>query len=291
MKFRRALTLVEILTVLSIGTILMSITIPSVSKVRRQARSLKSMHNLRQIVLGVNIYATDNEGDYPASVATLSDDDGTWQWEDPRMMCACKTRNAKTHRSMSAYLKEYFPNADVLTCPSAPSRYEYLQDAWDAGDDWSYPGSSYDADSLYGSYDFFWGYRGYLTATETVFRGPSAQDRRHQSNILCTDYFGLKHIVEEDSSERDDYFSCEYIKPPGISLGSDVSSDCWTVQKSVRTVNHFAKVKLHKGSVDGSVSTYHPTETVPLEVSIASDGSVPYPSELGTGPGFFFIPQ
>ena len=107
MKVRRGLTLVEILTVLSITTVLMSITVPAVSKVRRQARSLKGMNNLRQIVLGVNIYANDNGGSFPISVATKTDaSDGSWRWEDPRMMTACKSRPSKKYnRSMSSYLK------------------------------------------------------------------------------------------------------------------------------------------------------------------------------------------
>ena len=286
MKLRRGLTLVEILTVLTITTVLMSITVPAVSKVRRQARTLKGMNNIRQIVLGVNIYAMDNDSSYPASVATLTDDDGSWQWEDPRMMCACKQRTSKYHRSMSAYLKEYFPDADILTCPSAPSQYKQLQEAWDAGDDWDLSTSSYEADSLYGSYVFLWNYRAYKTETENVFHGPQSQDGRRQSEILVADYFGYNHYRSPRA-----FSSCEYIKPPGIAMGTDVSSDFWTVELSARNIARFDRAKLRSGMVDGSVATYNPLDTRSFEVSTEPDGSVPYPSALGTGPGQFYIPQ
>lgn len=288
MTLRRGLTLVEILTVLTIATVLMSITVPTVSKVRRQARAMKGVNNFRQIVLGVNIYAMDNDGSYPISVATLTDDDGSWQWEDPRMMCACKPRSksSKYHRSMSAYLKEYFPDADVLTCPSAPSKYEYLQESWDAGDDWSLSESDYEADSMYGNYTFLWGYRAYLTDSGSVFRGPSSQNGRRESDVLVADYFGYDHYRSPGA-----FASCEYIKPPGIAMGTDVSSDFWTVELSTRNIARFDRAKLRSGMVDGSVATYNPLDTTCFEVSTEPDGSDPYPSALGTGPGQFYIPQ
>ena len=74
-------------------------------------------------------------------------------------------------------------------------------------------------------------------------------------------------------------------------MGTDVSSDFWTVDLSSRNISRFEKAKLRSGMVDGSVSTYNPLDTTSFEVSIESDTIIPYPSELGTGPGQFYIPK
>lgn len=286
MKVRKGLTLVEILTVLSLGTVLMSISLPALYMVRRQAQTIKGMQHIRQIVLGVNIYASDNRGRYPDSVTTLRNEDGSWHWQDPRMMAACQARSSQVHRSMSAYLRDYFLNADVLTCPSAPSRTDRLQEAWDAGDHWDNPDSSYDADLLFGSYNFLWNYLAFESETHTVYHGARTQAGRRQSKILVTDYFGYDHYSSPGA-----FSSCEYIKLSGIASGTEVSSDFWTIEGSGNSMSQFDRIKLKAGYVDGSVLFYHPTETQSLEVSIKADGSEPYPSGLGLSPGYFFIPQ
>ncbi len=286
MQFKRGLTLVEILTVLSIGTMLISISMPAVSMVRRQAQSMKGMNNIRQIVLGVNIYATDNQGRYPDSVTTLRHQDESWHWQDPRMMAACKARSSRYHRSMSAYLRGYFLDADVLTCPSSPSRTDRLQEAWEAGDNWDHPDSSYDADLLFGSYTFLWNYLAFESETQTVFHGARTQADRRQSKILVTDYLGFDHF-----SSPGTFLSCETFKPSGIASGTDVSSDFWTLEGSENSMSQFDRIKLKAGYVDGSVLFYYPTETQSLEVSIKADGSEPYPAGLGWGPGCFFVPK
>jgi prepilin-type N-terminal cleavage/methylation domain-containing protein/prepilin-type processing-associated H-X9-DG protein len=59
---RRAFTLVELLVTIGIIAILIALLLPTLSRVQAQARSVKCMANLRQIVLGLTSYSTQNYG-------------------------------------------------------------------------------------------------------------------------------------------------------------------------------------------------------------------------------------
>jgi prepilin-type N-terminal cleavage/methylation domain-containing protein/prepilin-type processing-associated H-X9-DG protein len=56
---RRAFTLIEILVVVAIITILIAILLPSLSRAREQARSMSCRSNLKQLMTGMILYATD----------------------------------------------------------------------------------------------------------------------------------------------------------------------------------------------------------------------------------------
>ncbi len=49
------------------------------------------------------------------------------------------------------------------------------------------------------------------------------------------------------------------------------------------------EVKLSAGYIDGHVENLLPSDTVPIKVSITTDGSAPYPDDIG--PGIFFLPS
>jgi prepilin-type N-terminal cleavage/methylation domain-containing protein len=57
-------TLIELLVVISIIAILMAIMMPALNKVRRQAKITICGNNLKQISVGLNLYASDH-GQYP----------------------------------------------------------------------------------------------------------------------------------------------------------------------------------------------------------------------------------
>lgn len=62
---RAAFTLVELLIVIGIIALLMGLLLPSLGRVRQQARQLKCLSNQRQIGVALQMYATDNKGWYP----------------------------------------------------------------------------------------------------------------------------------------------------------------------------------------------------------------------------------
>ena len=278
---KRGFTLIELLVVISIISLMMGITLPVFSRVRRQARSILSMSNQRQITSTMNLYASDHNERYPESVATIGAGD-TWRWTDSTKLTGIRRRSPQLHRAMSEYLRRYITDASIMYCPNVPHKYEYLQQAWDAGDNWDNPRNFFPADPVGGSYSFYWNYRGYLGGRRVVFRGPQgpASSRRY-SKLLVSDYFGYDHWRNPDS-----YSSCEPFD------GADITPETWLLSAfwSRRSApENSPEIKLRAGYTDGHVETYSASDVVPMKVSFNTAGTVPYPD--GVGPGVFFLPR
>src|SRR3954471_21283572 len=64
---RNAFTLVELLVVIGIIAVLISILLPTLGKVRRQANTLQCSSNMRQVATALIMYINDNKGRFPAA--------------------------------------------------------------------------------------------------------------------------------------------------------------------------------------------------------------------------------
>jgi prepilin-type N-terminal cleavage/methylation domain-containing protein len=283
-KQRKAFTLIELLVVVFILSVLMGILLPVMGKVRRQAKTVLVVSNQRQIVIAINYYAFDNDGMYPDSVATVGSG-SNWGWQEPTMLTACRARHPMLLRSMSAYLRKYIEEASITFCPNAPEKYTYLQEAWDTGEDWDNPETFWPTDPVSGTYCFYWNYTGYLEDREFLFEGPrSSAGGPRESKLLVSCYFGYDHW-----RSRDAYGSCEQFRKGAVTPGTYVSSAYWSCPRADSEAERAGlNIQLRAGYMDGHVESYNPSETVPMKVSISSDGSVPYPD--GIGPGIFYLP-
>ncbi len=280
----RGFTLVELLVVFSIIALLLSIMAPAVSRSLRKARDVQSISNQKHITAAVNLYSGDNRDRYPESVATIGSQSSYWNWQEPMMMTAYRARSGRYSRSVSDYLLDYIPNSDVMYCPNAPSRYKYLDDAWQAGDDWDNPETAPRRDPLTGIYCFWWNYTGCVMNFDAVkpLTGPGSMvKRRGRSTVVVSDYLGFDHWRNPGK-----FSSCEKFRNAGVIDGTQVSSSFWGRPDNVSIAN--LEIKVTAGYVDGHVESSSPGKLTPLRVALDSGGTVPYPD--GVGPGYIFLP-
>lgn len=282
---RAGLTLVELLVVMSILSMLMALLAPALEHVRHQARCVIGMQRLREITTAVNMFAADHDERYPPSIATIGMED-SWNWQAPNMLTGYLERAPGIQRSISAYLRPYIHDADVMFCPNAPLRYRYLQEAWDAGEEWDHPESPAVPDALFGTYCFYWNYVGYLGRDDGLFRGPSGLARGcRESSILVSDYFGYDHW-----RSRLTFGSCEPFQSAEVVDGTAISSAFWSTSGSGSSeeLKQIA-LRLRAGYVDGHVESYSPAQTRAMHVIMEPETNEPY--EPGVGPGTFYVPR
>jgi prepilin-type N-terminal cleavage/methylation domain-containing protein len=290
---KTAFTLIEILTVIAILALLLSILTPALLKAKRQAMTILSSVNQREVARSVSCYAADQDSKFPESVATLGA--GTrWSWREPTVLTGFQKRSPVIYRSVSQYMGGYIEKASTMFCPSAPSKYKFAQQAWEAGDAWDNPEPDTSVeDPLFGNYCLYWNYIGYLEEKNRPFFGPRSTTRRKtESSLLISDYFGYGHWRNELTyGSRNAYGSCEKLTEGDITSGTSVACDFWSLfnpedQIPVTSLN----LTLQAGYIDGHVKKFSPADTMAMKVSMTPDGQIPYPDNLGPA-GTIYIPR
>jgi len=99
----KAFTLIELLVVIAIIALLMSILMPAIQKVRKQAKSVICQSNLRQWGFVLNFYADDNNGYF-------MDGNVPFEWMEPA--------------------EPYYKQADMRFCPMVSERKETGRADW-----------------------------------------------------------------------------------------------------------------------------------------------------------------
>ncbi|MGR3175107.1 MAG: prepilin-type N-terminal cleavage/methylation domain-containing protein [Candidatus Scalindua sp.] len=97
-KFNKGFTLIELLVVIAIIGILAGILLPVLSRARESARKTQCMSNLKQIGMGLIMYANENNEAFPQDLTTVA--------ADPAM------------RSLNLLYDAYVSDNKVFNCPS-----------------------------------------------------------------------------------------------------------------------------------------------------------------------------
>ena len=280
-----SLTLVELLVVISIISVLMALMWPVLARVRRQARTTLGINNLRQIVSGVNLFAFDNQERYPQSVATVGPGDG-WNWSSPRKIAALDFTTLSPHRSISEFLRSYIEDGRIMFCPNAPKKYTYIQEAWDAGDEWSHPNSGLEKDAVIGTYCFYWNYVGYMVGRDKpLLRGPQgpAAGGRKQSKLVVSCYFGFDFYRSPDA-----YGTCEWFAGADTTPEFTETSAYWSRPESDEVDLDTINIKLHAGYTAGHVESYTPSQVIKMMVILDRATNELYEHH---GPGKYYLPK
>ncbi len=184
----RGFTLIELLVVIAIIAILAAILFPVFAKAREKARQTSCLSNLKQLGLGVQMYATDAEG-YPLASSPSS--------FNPRLRWA-------------DYIYPYVKNSQVFTCPSAP---DYLKTKKLA----------YDQTVFYGGYGFNYQYLGNARSAGSCagplpFAAADSDISSPSETVAVADTKGVSPFQGAEGTYTID-------PPVGSSRGSG-SSDC-----------------------------------------------------------------
>ena len=275
-------SLLEVLVVMGIIAMLAGILFPTVQKAKRHANRLLTRSNQRQIVQAVTVYAVGNDDHFPDSVATIGTA-GNWNWSEPTLITCPAAKSLQVHRSMSAYLGAYINNVGIMACPNAPRKFKYMQEVWDAQDDWDYPGMGAGTDPVTGNYSFYWNYTGYLEGRTRLFKGPSTSaGARRESKLLVSDYFGYDHWRSLKA-----FGSCEPFKGAEITPETPKASSYWSRREDWGNLQTIT-VKLQAGFTDGHVESYSAANVVPMKAIRIRASNTPYPP--GIGPGIYYLP-
>lgn len=124
----RAFTLVELLTVIAIIGVLVALLVPTVRHTLALARGGKSLSNLRQLAMGVELYATDNKGFLPAGAypapptPRIRWTDAIWPYVSMReMYLSPQLSGEEMQRMLTPFAHD--PN---MTCGGYGYNYQYL---------------------------------------------------------------------------------------------------------------------------------------------------------------------
>jgi len=127
MTQQKGFTLIELLVVIAIIAILMGILLPTLNRAREQGKRVSCLSNLKQLMLGWNMYAEDNDEKIIFACVSESYETGRWgfsnshrakcwaYWVDPSNN---PTEEEKLKGLRDGGLYPYVPEERLYKCPT-----------------------------------------------------------------------------------------------------------------------------------------------------------------------------
>lgn len=258
-----AFTLIELLVVIAIIAVLMGVLTPVVRSARDRARLSVCASNQRQLVLGVGLYAADNDSRLPPSHLERKGSSFLFTWANHINYHSNQPIDSWNNGgSVHYYLGRYLPTVEVFMCPLGPpvdkTKYQALYERYDDPEVLAlYHQGDPDIQTTT-SYNMFWG--GYHLPGSR-FRGPKTL--ADKSKILVSDVMNYW---------RDDIWwlahrSRDAVRAPEQDpiFGTDVDVVWWRYASQHDLPGN--KLRMNAGYTDGHVESYTAEETTSIDVS------------------------
>ena len=168
MSKRKGFTLIELLVVISIIALLLSILMPSLSKVKDQARAVVCMSNLKQWGLSYMLYSEDNDGKFAEA-----------DWDGPQ-------------NTYMEVLRGYYANInEIRTCPMAPKPQPGTQQGVSQ---WGSTIHAWSMPEAFWTNPDDWGFGSY--GENAFIRQPDPPNQNPNWHTTSADYWGKPNVPQ-----------------------------------------------------------------------------------------------